>query len=389
MTFFVNTIQMISKHPRLERRKTGAKEVNHFIFLIATTLWLILPAQVWSQTTDMVVLSPEEMTRLRVVIGENTHARSLYDSIVGLSGRHATKAAAPLEVIHYEGLLNTDPRRIETMKSLSDIDKVVNLIYSYYGDPQPDFAERAVKFVLAWAQTYRPNGNTINENKLVPLFWTYYLFRNRFTVEQSKLVEDWMTSVAHGQMSRPTTPMNNWEAKRLKIIGVVGCILNDPKLKHFSIRGFKNYIDTAYFADGTSNDLRERDALSYHISGLTPCIALFATCTQFDKDFDLFNYESPSGASIMKAVEYTRPYATGEKTRKEWLNTKVELDRRRAAAGIAEYQPGIPFDRDKAIPMLEWACYFDPFWCELISSNGGEAYTATWVGMLNSPLIRR
>ena len=363
--------------------------VSRLVAMTVSTL-IIVSFQALSQTTDMVILAPQEMTRLRSVIADKAGSKDLYDSITSLAQRDASDAPAPLEVIYYEGLLDTDPSRVETMKSLADIDKVVNLVYTYYGDPQPVVGQSAARFVLAWARKYKPNGNTINENKLVPLFWAYYLFRNNFAPQERALVEEWMISIARAQLNRLKTPMNNWEAKRLKIIATAGCILDEDELKSLSVRGFKNYVNNAYFPDGTSNDLKERDAMSYHVSGLTPCIALFATCAPFDRRFDLYDYEAPSGASIVKAIEYVRPYATGQATRKEWVNTKVDLDKRRAAAGIAEYQPGLLFDPAKAIPMLEWACYFDPGWCELLSSPDKVAsgYTATWVGMLNSPLIR-
>lgn len=109
-----------------------------------------------------------------------------------------------------------------------------------------------------------------------------------------------MLRIARGQMARPHKPNNNWEAKRLKIIGTAGCILGYDAMIDFSVKGFKAYINTAYYADGTSNDLKERDALSYHISGLNPTVAVFVNCTPFD----LYNYVSPGGASIRKSVEY-------------------------------------------------------------------------------------
>ncbi|NCB09764.1 MAG: alginate lyase, partial [Bacteroidia bacterium] len=42
----------------------------------------------------------------------------------------------------------------------------------------------------------------------------------------------------------------------------------------------------------------------------------------------------PNRSSIEKSVEYVIPFATGDKQRKEWTNSKVALDRERAAAGI-------------------------------------------------------
>lgn len=161
-------------------------------------------------------------------------------------------------------------------------------------------------------------------------------------------------------------------------------------MKVYSVKGFKEYINTAYYADGTSNDLKQRDALHYHVSGLTPTIGAFVNFTPFDPAFDLYGYTSPTGASIRKSVEYTLPYAKGEIKRKEWTNSKVALDKERAAAGLAEYQPGMLFDPKKAIPMFEWACYYNPEWYALLGQGPAEKnYTSTWIGLMNSPLVRR
>lgn len=335
-------------------------------------------------------LNASEADRLQMLITENKEAKHLYDSIVGQADRHLKTPPRPLKQIFYEGLLETNPDRIDTRKSLEDIDKVVDFVYSYYGSKQTKYALKAKEIVIAWVTTYQPTGNPINENKLVPLFWAYYLFQNQFSTQEKMEVEDWMVSIAEGQMARPDTPNNNWEVKRQKIIGTVGCIIDDKILKDYSVKGLKKYIHSAYYADGTSNDLKERDALHYHVSGLEPAIAVFVNCTPFHPDFDLFNYTSPGGASVRKAVEYTLPFANGTIKRKEWTKSKVALDKERAAAGLAEYQPGMLFDPQKAIPMFEWACYYNPEWYSLLGERSAESnYASTWIGLLNSPLIRK
>ncbi|TNF46102.1 MAG: hypothetical protein EP310_00745, partial [Bacteroidetes bacterium] len=181
---------------------------------------------------------------------------------------------------------------------------------------------------------------------------------------------------------------NKWEAKKLKIIGTIGCILNKKNLKDYAIEGFKNYIENAYYPDGTSNDLKTRDALHYHISGLTPCIATFINLSKFDRRFDLYEYVSEAGSSIKKSVEYVVPFATGEQQREEWTNSKVKLDKERAAAGFEEYQPGKLFEPKKAYPLFEWACYYNAGWYSIFEKSKTEKYMATWIGLLNSPLVR-
>jgi len=306
-----------------------------------------------------------------------------------MADKHLLERPRPLKTIFYEGMLPTHPDRIDTRKSLEDINKVVTLVYASYGNTGEKYPKKLKEFVMAWADTYIPTGNTINENKFVPLFWAYYLFESHFSAEEKKKVQRWMTSIAEAQMARPYTPNNNWEVKRHKIIAAVGCINDDTRMKTYAIKGLKDYITSAYYADGTSNDLKERDALSYHNSGLKTAVAVFSSCTRFDSAFDLFSYTSDEGSSIENSVAYVLPYAKGTAQRKEWTNTKVALDKERAAAGLAEYQPGMLFDPKEALPLFEWACYYNTEWYTLFGEKDlTDNYTKTWVGLLNSPVIR-
>ena len=349
-------------------------------------LSLLLPKVGFSQTTNVVILDSTEIANLRRVISQDERAKYLYDSIASLARAHSEEAPRPLKHLHYEGLLETNPDRVDTRKSLKDMDKVISFIYASYGDDNPSFAKKTWQFVLAWAQTYQPDGNPINENKFVALYWGYYLFRNTFSDHEKEKVERWMMTIAKQEINREHTPNNNWEAKRQKMIGIIGSITGNDSLKAFAQRGFREYISTAYFPDGTSADLKERDALHYHVSGLKPMLSAAINLSKFDTLFNLYNYSAPSGASVKKSVEYVVPYARGELERKEWVNTTVALDKERAAAGLAEYQPGKLFDPQEAVPLFEWASYYQPTWYDI---TGKWGFTSTWVGLLNSPLVRQ
>ena len=100
----------------------------------------------------------------------------------------------------------------------------------------------------------------------------------------------------------------------------------------------------------------------------------------------MYDFEGKQGGSIKKSVDYVVPYAKGDKQHEEWVNTTVSLDKRRAEAGLAKYQPGILFNPKKSLSMFEWALYYDPTLLDVIAllQEGG----VSWVSMLNSPLIR-
>jgi len=353
------------------------------ILLSLSLFFLVLSSS--PQTTNLVILNSREIDKLRSVMEENAQVNRLFKSILEEAKGGLHQPPKPVEIIYYEGLLDTDPKRIETVKSFSDIDYVISLIYASYGKENPVFGNKAKEIILAWAATYKPTGNPINENKFNAFYWGYYIFKNHFNKNEQKIVEDWFQEIAIKEMNRDRTPNNNWEAKRCKMIGIIGCILENEKLKTYSIEGFKKYILSAYYKDGTSHDLEQRDALHYHVSGLKPCVSAFINLSKFDSRFELFDFVSENGSSIKKSVEYVVPYATGEKKREEWKNTKVRLDKERAAAGLAEYQPGKLFDPEKAYSLFELACYYNPDWISIFEK---EDHITSWIGLLNSPTIR-
>lgn len=356
-------------------------------FLIAIAL-ISISITCLSQTTNIVILNSSEIQNLRSLLTKNEDLKKMRDSILTEANFALACVEKPLEIMHYEGLLNTDPKRINTVESFTNIESVITLIYASYLSENTLFDAKAKSIILSWTKTYKPTGNPINENKFNAFYWGYYLFKSQFSKNEQKLVENWMLEIAKKEMNRDYTPNNNWNAKRFKITGIIGSILNNEEIKNFAIEGFKTYIETAYFPDGTSNDLKSRDALHYHVSGITPCLSAFINLSKFDEKFDLYAFVSPSGSSIQKSVEYVVPYATGIKQRKEWTNTTVQLDKDRAAAGLAEYQPGILFDPKEAFSMFEWACYYNRDWFGIFQHKNENAFTSSWIGLLNSPLIR-
>jgi len=354
-----------------------------------TLIFLCISITTFSQNTSILHLDAQEQKRLQQLYDSNPEVQHLCDSVNRQAITCLDSTPKPLSIIYYEGRLETDTARIRTRKSLLDMDEVSTMFYASYSKPNPAYGAKIKEYVLAWATTFKPTGNTINENKFVPLLWGYYLFKSAFTTDEQKLVDDWMVQLAEEQLARTSTPNNNWQAKRLRLIGLIGGIIQNTSYIDYALDGLKEYIRTAYYPDGTSNDLKKRDALHYHVGGLRVLLTIFLNLSHFDQRFDLFEYEAPNGTSIKNCIRYTLPYATGEKVHEEWVNSKVQLDKERAAAGIAEYQPGIIFDKQAADPLFEFAVYYNPDWYKVLDEKMEAPYTATWIGLLNSPWVRK
>ncbi len=337
--------------------------------------------------TGIVILDQEEQARFRALLENRPEARLLYDSIRARADEHLAVAADPISVIHYEGLLDTNPKRIASVESLLDINRLIDMLYAGYGDEAQPYVPKIREIVLGWARTYVPDGNTINENKLTPLFWAYYMHQDAFSSGEQAEMEAWMYEIALREMTRVRTPNNNWQSKRLKIVGIIGGILQNPTMQDFVVRGIKDFIGSSYFPDGTSIDLRRRDALAYHVSGIEPLLDLFINLQVFSEAFDLYDYISPSGSSVAKAIDYVMPYVKGEKVHEEWVNTQVQLDKERAAAGLEKYRPGKLFEPQQALPMLRWAVYYHSEYMPLVCPDNPDG-ACHIEALLNGPTVR-
>lgn len=325
-------------------------------------------------------LTSAQRAELQKLVRNDVEAQTLWANLKKEADAALKDTPRPLAEIFYEGIVDTDPRRISTVQSLYDMDKLAVLTQAYAFSGEAAYHEKAKEIILAWVRTFKPTGNTINENKLEPVFFGYGTMRDSFSASEKGIIETWMRQIAEKESTRyqnidkPGAAKDNWHSKRVKIVGTIGILLNDKNFIDYGTNGYKLYIADGLYADGTSNDLKHRDALSYHASGLQPLLIMAAIAQTRGinlPDGDFYTYVAPNGASMRKSVEYVVPFANGVLTREEWKNTLAELDRQRAAAGISYYKPGKPFDPKSAVGLLEAASWFDPTLVRLVSMLKG------------------
>ena len=164
--------------------------------------------------------------------------------------------------------------------------------------------------------------------------------------------------------------LTNRYTKHVRLAVYCGLALERAEWVALGRQGIERFVAGSLRADGTSLDLERRDTLTYHCSALVPVLELALLLG--DEGRALYAWTAPGAGSIKASVDYVVPYATGEKTRQEWVNSQVELDRKRAEAGLEHYRRGRLFEPAQAADLMEAASAFDPalapLWTRLAGS---------------------
>ena len=265
--------------------------------------------------------------------------------------------------------------------------KLEALGYAYAVESDPKYAAKAREFVLAWAKQNHSLGDPIDDTNLEPLIWVYDLTRETFSPAERKTVDAYLQEVVTAELTtaklKHNNGYNNWHSHRLKIVGLVALALHDKSLTDEVIALYKDQIDHNLERDGSSRDFHVRDALHYHIYDIAPLLTLAIAAR--GNGIDLYGYQSPKGATLSTAVDFLVPFATGTKTHAEFVNSKVSFDKKRADAGLKEYQSGSRFQPKSATTALSLAEFFDPKLLDVVQTLSGKKSQRypTWQILLN------
>lgn len=300
-----------------------------------------------------------QLERIRALVRDDPQAARRHAERLAEAEPWLEAEPRPLAALAYEGRLNTDPQRIACVARLQDLRGLALLLQAWAGSGESRHQLTIRRLALAWAGTYQPTGNPINENKLEPVLVALHVLLPEMPVAEAAPLRKWVRALADAEAARPTEP-HNWGSKRLKLLLLCAAILDAKELRTRVLRDARGWVDAGLYADGGSEDLRRRDALSYHVSGLEPMLQLAVGLRRLDPTDDLYGYQGRQGGSIARSLAFLDPYVRREKIYEQWRNTTARLDRERAAAGIPEYQPGYPYDPVRAASTLVWEAPFRP-----------------------------
>ncbi|WP_372716022.1 sulfatase-like hydrolase/transferase [Novipirellula sp.] len=335
---------------------------------------------------DVSPLTAAQLAKLRKLVKTDPEAAALAASI----GEQATPLLEteprPIVVIEYEGLVNTDPKRIKTVEHLNQMSEIALLMRHWQATGDELTAKTLRHLIAGWAATYEPTGNDVNENKFHPLLVAYLALRDSFDELRRRRVDAWVQQI--GELHEPAVAksehVTNRYSKSVRLLAMAGLILQRDDWAEAANEGVRRFVRKSLYADGSSRDLKHRDSLTYHGSSLKPPMELAMLAG--DDGLALYSWASPDGGSLKKSVDFMVPYAMGKKTHAEWVNTQVDLDRRRAAEGIEKYRAGRLYEPKDALGVMEYASYFDPDLMQVVRhlTEGDAKRFPTWRTLINA-----
>jgi hypothetical protein len=317
------------------------------------------------------------METLRESLLTNPDAARAFEPTRKLADKALVETPNPTRRIISEGHLYTNPERKQSLVARRDLFKIEALGYAYGLRGKAEYGDKAKAFVLAWAQTYEPDGSPINETEFTRLMKAYDLTRALFTDRERLKVEQWLLNMVEKQrMSirpRSASAKNNHHSHRLKFIGHAAFLLPNPELIRWVVTDYRRHLDVNLFHDGTTFDFHQRDALHYHGYDLLPLVELAIVANK--NGSDLYGYTTPQGANLDKSIAFLIPYILGEKEHREFVKSKVEFDFRRSAAGDSNIQVGEKWNAKKARTLFDLAGYFNPRFHQVVFPEAERAFS--------------
>ena len=357
--------------------------MRHHYLTACLALFCLLEPVVPVHAADSSLLTPEEKSRLIALIKSDDSAKSAFNKLQEEADSALHRDPKPIQTIQTQGQLAGSKAKVATATALKDMDALYALGYVYAVTGEAKYADKTRKIVLAWADINKPTGDPIDETNLESLFVAYDLTRSTFSDPERNAADAYLRKIIAEEWGAPQKT-SNWQSHRLKVIGLAAYALNDQAEIDKAIDGFKQQIALNLEPDGSSFDFHERDALHYHVYDLEPLLALAIAAQKHG--LNLYDFTAGNHASVHKSIDFLIPYCTGEKEHAEYVNSKVEFDRKRAANGQKDYKIGHPFEPEEGYMALCLASHFDPTLNQVLSkiSSKKNLMQTNWILVLNA-----
>jgi len=300
-------------------------------------------------------LTPEEVSALRSFVSQNKEAAKCLAPFKNMADRSLRQAPHPIQTIASEGKLRSDSQKEESLAALKDMKDLQALAWTWAATGEPQYAKKAEEYLAAWASVNQSEGNPINDTNLEPAVIAYDLLKDNLGRENRHAIEGWLRQTAAALWDGKGKRDNNWHSQRLKMVGLIGLALGDPKLIQMAADGLTLQVQENIFPDGSTIDFHQRDALHYHIYDITPLLILARGLERFDGQ-DFFDAKSSTGSSLRGSVDFVIPFAEGKETHVEFVNSTVSFDKKRADNGEATYKPHNwePHESEKMFSLAAW-----------------------------------
>jgi hypothetical protein len=258
-----------------------------------------------------------------------------------------------------------------------DLPTMLDAAIAWYGGAGNQYFEMANRYLVAWIGTYRPDYNPVDEADFDQLIGTYAIIREKMDpgaqAKVASALRDWATGYISEMAQHPEAREghtdvwnNNWQSHRVKLVTMISVALRDQGMFEQAKQLFWMHLQVNMKPDGSVIDFYQRDAIYYVGYDLLPLLEAALAARSMGEDW--YHSAAPNGASLEKGVKWLAPYASGEKTHEEFVNSKVPFDAQRRVAGV-EGMSGL-YDPTKASKVMWLASQFDPQFRSIAASLG-------------------
>jgi hypothetical protein len=318
--------------------------------LIGSILLLTAPA---AQAQGFAVFDPSSL--------RDEATTPLAKIILDRAGRALSRPPGAIRELHTEGTLPGKGIRDISLKAKQDQPIVLDLALAWRLTGDRRYLDQAARYLTAWAAIYQMSFNPIDETGFDALLLATDLVEADLPPAARNALDRFWRRMAEGYLTamdgRTKNQNTNWQSHRVKLATLAAFQTGDPALVARARAAFRRQIAANIRPDGSVFDFYERDALHYVTYDLDPLLVAAIAAQRHGEDW--YRWKSGSGSSLDQAVRWLEPYAAGEKTHIEFVNSHIQFDRDRAAAGQSEYAPH-PWDRSNAVNTFALAALCDP-----------------------------
>ncbi len=298
------------------------------------------------------------------------HALASRARLVATVRHNADATPHPLAHVHTEGTLPSEPAYQASQAAERDWRIMLEDALAWRAGAGDRSLEQAQRLLGAWAATYRPDFNPIDETNLDGLIETYAITRDRLDPQVRGAAERLIRALGEGYLDhmdealrdrdRHSVWVNNWQSHRVKIATLAAVALGDRALFARARAAFDRQRAVNIHADGEVLDFAQRDALHYVVYDLEPLLRAALAARLMGEDW----YRRTAGAPpLSAAIKWLAPYADGTRPHIEFVHSTVAFDAARAKAGVKGFTG--PFDPRQAAKLLWMAAQFDPTYAPL------------------------
>ncbi|RKP45576.1 alginate lyase [Trinickia fusca] len=274
---------------------------------------------------------------------ERTNATPGVEGLMKRVAARLNDQPKPLEQLHTEGTLPHEGIYDQSVEAEKDLELMRDaaLVWRATGDDR--YLKLVDRFLLAWATTYRPSFNPIDETHLDGLILAYDMTASALPVKTRNAASALIATLAKGYVQRidseprplAGTYRNNWQSHRVKLVAMAAFTLDDRKLINAAQRLFVEQVGNNVAPDGTTFDFTERDALHYVTYDLQPLVEAALAARRHNRNW--LTERAANGATLARALDWLAPYALGAKTHEEFVHSSVAFDAKRRDAGLPGY----------------------------------------------------